>query len=79
MWSKVLSATLCFSSWALAREGRLAETDFTSAKDCGQCHQQIYNQWTQSMHSKSYTDPLYRMVVDEMIRRGDEQQKVFCQ
>ena len=57
---------------------KLSEADFVSAKGCGKCHQQIYSQWSQSMHSQSATDPLYRAVIDEMIRQTGGQRRDFC-
>ncbi|MBI2822658.1 MAG: hypothetical protein HYX74_10565 [Acidobacteria bacterium] len=60
-------------------QARMAsEADFISAKECGHCHQEIYNQWAQSMHSRSATDPVYRAVVGEMMRETAGLHKPFC-
>jgi hypothetical protein len=74
----LILATLLLSGQAQGQITKLSEADFVSAKECGKCHQEIYSQWSQSMHSKSATDPLYRAVIDEMIRQTGSERKVFC-
>ncbi len=32
-----------------------------SADYCGSCHQAVYQEWSQSMHSKAWTDPYYQV------------------
>ncbi len=61
-----------------AETPRLSESNFTSARKCGECHQDIYQQWSQSMHSRSFTDPIYRAVVDKMIEKSGGKNKAFC-
>jgi hypothetical protein len=63
---------------AEAQPKKLSESDFVSARECGKCHEKIYSQWSQSMHSQSATDPLYRAVIDEMFRQTGGLQKAFC-
>jgi hypothetical protein len=58
------------------QENNLSLADFTSAKECGQCHQEIFNQWTQSMHSRSFKDPVFRAVIDEILEQTGEVRKV---
>jgi len=31
-----------------------------SAKECGQCHQAIYREWSESMHAKAWGDPYFQ-------------------
>lgn len=57
---------------------RLSPSDFTSATECGKCHEEIYNQWSQSMHSRSVSDPVYRAVFREMMTQTSGKQKAFC-
>ncbi len=73
----ILTTLLLFGQ-VQAPTKKLSETDFVSAKECGKCHEKIYSQWSQSMHSKSATDPLYRAVIDEMIRQTGGARKAFC-
>src|SRR5215475_5778023 len=37
----------------------LNASDFTSAAKCGDCHVEIYQQWTNSAHSHAATDPIF--------------------
>ena len=80
MTSRLIWFAILFllSSPGFGQERKMSEADFTSAQECGQCHQEIYSQWTQSMHSQSLTDPLYRAVIDEMIEQTGGTQKAFC-
>ncbi len=32
-----------------------------SAKECKNCHEEIYNEWSESMHAKAWTDPYYQI------------------
>lgn len=74
-----LFATVLLSASAvLGQAGKLSDTDFTSARECGACHEEIYNQWSQSMHSQSLTDPIYRAVFDEMMKATQGAQRTFC-
>jgi hypothetical protein len=31
-----------------------------SAKECGECHEEIYEEWSESMHAMAWTDPYYQ-------------------
>ena len=57
---------------------RLQVTDFKTSANCKQCHEQIHDQWTTSMHSQSYRDPVYQA----FLRRIDEEKQgrltAFC-
>lgn len=64
--SGVLFLFLSISLAQQASREKVAESDFTSAETCGQCHQEIHSQWSQSMHSRSITDPLYRSVIERL-------------
>ncbi len=32
-----------------------------SAKECGECHEEIYEEWSESMHAMAWTDPYYQV------------------
>jgi hypothetical protein len=38
-----------------------AGLDSLSAKECGTCHEEQYNEWSSSMHAMAWTDPYYRV------------------
>jgi hypothetical protein len=54
--NKIMTLTLV---WALQL---LAQNNFQTAVQCGECHQEIYQEWKTSMHAKatSLQDPLFK-------------------
>src|SRR3989339_1025749 len=46
-----------------------------SAKECGACHQEIYQEWAQSMHAQAWTDPYYQV---DLAFDGDQQICLNC-
>lgn len=50
-----------------------SQEEFKSAESCGECHQDIYQQWQSSLHAKSTTqkDPLFRGMYDLAIADTD--------
>src|SRR5262245_43045251 len=63
----VLLLLIASVSWAQTSK-RLEATDFKTSSNCRDCHEQIYDQWTTSMHSKAFRDPIYQV----LLRRVDE-------
>jgi len=48
---------------------------FIDPSVCGGCHSEIYKQWSGSMHSKAFTDPLWRAATKRFVkeaRTGEE-------
>ncbi len=41
---------------------------FISPETCGGCHDEIYEQWKNSMHNLSHVDPLYRAAAFEFLK-----------
>ena len=74
----LLAVLLLVSSPILGQPSKISEADFTSSKECGECHQEIYSQWSQSMHSRSLSDPVYQTVINEMVKQTGGAKKVFC-
>jgi nitrate/TMAO reductase-like tetraheme cytochrome c subunit len=76
---KILSL-LCFivlfTFQVNAQENELRPLSHVSSKECGQCHQQIYGQWKESMHAKSsaLVDPIhgsfYNAVIGDPKKEG---------
>lgn len=52
---------------AAAEEYELSR--FISPETCGDCHSEIFSQWSNSMHSLSQKDPVY-LSVSEFMRKG---------
>ncbi len=46
-----------------------------NAASCGECHSQIYREWSASMHAKAWTDPYYQV---DLIFDGNQQICLNC-
>lgn len=53
-------------------------SDFELPEVCSGCHMDIYNQWNGSMHSNSWTDPVYRAALDLMSKESGGKTDNFC-
>ncbi|OGG94685.1 MAG: hypothetical protein A2508_04315 [Candidatus Lambdaproteobacteria bacterium RIFOXYD12_FULL_49_8] len=76
LWLLVALVLVAFFGWRFVRpmnifvvEDRFAlpmkmespeGIDSLNASYCGSCHQAIYEEWSQSMHAKAWTDPYYQ-------------------
>lgn len=55
-----LSLTISsFSTTAFAVDGKVEAHGFTSAQTCGTCHKDIYEGFSRSLHSLSFTNPIF--------------------
>jgi hypothetical protein len=68
----LVTATMACAATALALSScannfdqltRVSET-FPQAKVCGECHVEIYREWSESPHAGSFTNPQYRAATD---------------
>lgn len=60
-------------------DGRRATSEhFESTLLCSGCHMDIFNQWRGSMHSNSWTDPVYRAALSLMSRFSEGKIDNFC-
>jgi hypothetical protein len=60
-------------------DGRaLTPQDFEQPELCGGCHVDIYNQWKGSMHSNSWTDPVYRAALNRVSKASSGKADNFC-
>jgi mono/diheme cytochrome c family protein len=50
---------------------------FIDPSVCGDCHSEIYEQWSGSMHSKAYTDPLWRAATKLFFRDAREEGEIL--
>ena len=46
-----------------------------SAKECGECHEEIYKEWSESMHAMAWTDPYYQV---DYVYDGSQQICLNC-
>lgn len=61
-----------------AAEHRLSVSDFSPAKECGICHEKIYNEWRTSMHSQAATDQLFQQLLPQAARDLGDRGVGFC-
>ena len=53
---------------AFEKPGFLPPGAYPDAEYCGQCHEESYHQWTQSLHRNAFRTPFYRTSVNILIR-----------
>src|SRR5262245_52315689 len=59
--------------------GRKTKSDqFDSPEICGGCHNEIYAQWKGSMMANAWTDPIYRVVLNEVSKATGGKVDKFC-
>jgi hypothetical protein len=76
-WLIILALTAAFFLWRFVRPMNIFVVDerferpmqvemprgvaSLSAKACGQCHHEIYNEWSESIHGRAWTDPYFQV------------------
>lgn len=45
-----------------------SEAEFTPPEVCGECHEQQYNEWTGSVHSLAFKDPVYQGELNKAVK-----------
>ncbi len=50
-----------------ASAAQFTQQDFTSQSYCGTCHRTLYDQWSQSLHAKAFSDPIFYSVMNVAI------------
>lgn len=61
-----------------AREPQLNVDDYTSARVCGECHQDIYKTWRNSLHAASISDPIFDTAFMQAVKAGGEEARRLC-
>lgn len=51
---------------------------YTSARTCGQCHEDIYNSWKKSLHAFSLADPIFDTAFMQAVKVGGEEARKKC-
>lgn len=61
---------------------KVSVNQFIEPSVCGGCHSEIYKQWSGSMHSKAFTDPLWRaatkLFLKEAVTEGQNFEMKAC-
>jgi cytochrome c554/c'-like protein len=51
---------------------------YTSAKVCGECHQDIHKAWSESAHAKAVTDPAFQAGLKESEEKHGQDSRKLC-
>ncbi|HSD50380.1 MAG TPA: multiheme c-type cytochrome, partial [Candidatus Methylomirabilis sp.] len=51
---------------------------YTSAKVCANCHEDIYNMWSRSLHALSLSDPVFDVAYMQVLKSGDAKARNSC-
>jgi hypothetical protein len=57
---------------------RFSSEQFENPRICQYCHQEIYRQWSGSMHSRSATNPFYQEQAQKASRESAGAADIFC-
>ncbi|MDY6850775.1 MAG: multiheme c-type cytochrome [Thermodesulfobacteriota bacterium] len=52
-------------------------SQFIDPEECGNCHVQKYEQWSGSMHSKAFTDPLWRAATKMFFKEAVKEEELL--
>ena len=56
----------------------LSPSDFKGSSSCQECHGEIYSQWTTSMHSRAFQDPIYLTFLRKVSEKSQGRTDKFC-
>jgi hypothetical protein len=91
IWLLILGGLLVFLGWRMVRPMNIfvVADEFAlpmevavpsgltslSARECGECHTEIYREWLTSMHAEAWTDPYYQV---DFVFDGSQQICLNC-
>src|SRR3972149_8788835 len=68
---------LLFSS-SFAREKGISEPVFPPSQECGNCHKNIYQAWSNSMHAQAISDPVFKLDYLHALNEYGEKVREYC-
>lgn len=75
----VVSVLLLITIPSHAAEGRGSKSaPFVSSRICAQCHKEVYDYWSKSMHSMSVADPVFQTAYLEAYKISEGKAKFSC-
>lgn len=74
----VASLMILFSSLLLPHEARASEDIFESSQVCKQCHEDIYRNWRKSLHSLSYSNPIFLTAYRKAYTETKGEARKYC-
>lgn len=69
---------ILLSSSSLAREKGISETVFSPSQECGKCHINIHQAWSNSMHAKAIEDPVFKLDYLHALDENGEKIRGYC-
>jgi hypothetical protein len=78
-WRTASLVAVIFLLMAVHSQAKAAkDSPYTSAKVCANCHEDIYNMWSRSLHALSLTDPVFDVAFMQVLKAGDAKARQFC-
>jgi len=69
---------ILLSSSSFAREKGISNSVFSPSQGCGTCHDNIYNDWSNSMHAKAIEDPVFKSDYLHALDEQGEEVRAYC-
>jgi len=69
---------ILFFSSSFAREKGIPEGVFSPSQECGTCHNNIYQDWSNSMHAKAIEDPVFKSDYLHALDENGEKIRAYC-
>ena len=69
---------ILLSSSSFAREKGISEAVFSPSQECGNCHKNIYQTWSNSMHAQAISDPVFKLDYLHALNEYGEKIREYC-
>lgn len=69
---------ILLSSSSFAREKGISEGVFSPSQECGNCHNNIYQDWANSTHAKAIEDPVFKLDYLHAVDENGEKVRPYC-
>jgi hypothetical protein len=76
--TSLLILVILFSPTSFARETEIPEGVFSPSQECGTCHNNIHNDWSNSMHAKAIEDPVFKSDYLHALDERGESIRPYC-
>jgi Zn-finger protein len=85
-WALGFALAIVVTPWTVSEitattkgmQGKVKPNDFTSARVCGECHQDIYKSWKNSLHAFSLVDPIFDAAYMQAVREAGDDARQNC-
>jgi len=73
-----LPAMMLFAFLLFPAAGHSQESQFESSAVCGECHEDIYRNWSKSLHALSYKNPIFQTAYQRVYTASKGAAKKIC-